>query len=98
MPKTLERIGVLEQRLKQLKAKQQKIDARKRALEARHTRTADTRRKILAGAIVLARLECDALVNAKFRQWLDESLTRDDDRALFQLPPVRQEPTSDGPP
>jgi hypothetical protein len=52
MPKIVERIGVLEERLKQLKAKQQKIDARKRALETRQARQADTRRKFLAGAIV----------------------------------------------
>jgi hypothetical protein len=97
MPKTLERIGVLEQRLKQLKAKQQKIDARKRALEARQTRNADTRRKFLAGAIVLAQIEGDAVAKAQFRAWLDVSLTRDDDRALFELPPVSREPGSDGP-
>jgi large subunit ribosomal protein L7/L12 len=97
MPKTLERIEVLEQRLKQLKAKQQKIDARKRALESRQARQADTRRKILAGAIVLAQIESDAVAKAKFREWLDASLSRDDDRALFGLPPVSRIPGSDGP-
>ena len=94
MPKIVERIGALEERLKQLKAKQQQIDARKRALELRQTRKADTRRKFLAGAIVLAGVERDALVNARFRQWLDESLVREDDRALFDLPPVSQEAAS----
>lgn len=95
MPKIVERIGALEERLKQLKAKQQKIDARKRALESRQARQADTRRKFLAGAIVLARVERDALANAQFRQWLDESLIREEDRALFNLPPVSGEPVSD---
>ena len=95
MPKITERIGVLEERLKQLKAKQQKIDARRRALEARQTRQADTRRKFLAGAIVLAQVERDAPAKAQFRQWLDQSLTREDDRALFDLPPVSPEPASD---
>ena len=98
MPKIVERIGVLEERLKQLKAKQQKIDARKRALETRQARQADTRRKFLAGAIVLAQIESDAGAKAKFRLWLDASLTRDDDRALFDLPPVSREPSSVRPP
>ena len=94
MPKTLERIEALEERLKQLKAKQQKIDARKRVLESRQARQADTRRKFLAGAIVLAQIESDAVAEAKFRRWLDASLTRDDDRALFDLPPVSRESAS----
>jgi hypothetical protein len=98
MPKIVERIGVLEERLKQLKAKQQKIDARRRALESRQARQADTRRKFLAGAIVLAQIESDAGAKAKFRLWLEASLTRDDDRALFGLPPVSQEPASVRPP
>ena len=95
MPKIVERIEVLEERLKQLKAKQQKIDARQRTLESRRARQADTRRKFLAGAVVLAQVERDALANAQFRQWLDQSLTREDDRALFDLPPVSGEPGSD---
>ena len=95
MPKIVERIEVLEERLKQLKAKQQKIEARRRARESRETRQADTRRKFLAGAVVLAQVERDALAKAQFRQWLDQSLTREDDRALFGLPPVSREPVSD---
>ena len=98
MPKIVERIGALEERLKQLKAKQQKIDARRRALESRQARQADTRRKFLAGAIVLAQVERDALANAQFRQWLDASLIREDDRALFNLPALSREPDSDRPP
>jgi hypothetical protein len=98
MPKIVERIGVLEERLKQLEAKQQKIDARRRALETRQTRQADTRRKFLAGAIVLARVERDEPLKAKFRQWLDESLTREEDRALFELAPLLPESTSDSSP
>jgi hypothetical protein len=98
MSKIEERIGTLEERLKQLKAKQQKIDTRRRALEFRQTRRADTRRKFLAGAIVLAQAERDAVVNAQFRQWLDDSLISEDDRALFNLPALSREPDSDRPP
>jgi septal ring factor EnvC (AmiA/AmiB activator) len=95
MPKIVERIEVLEERLKQLKAKQQKIDARRRTLETRQARRADMRRKILAGAIVLAAVERDAQANAQFRQWLDQALTREDDRALFNLPPISSEANSE---
>lgn len=85
-----ERVTALEARLKQLKAKQQQVDARKRAFESRQARKNDTRRKILAGAIVLAKVEHGALADAQFRKWMDEGLTRDDDRALFNLPPKPQ--------
>ena len=46
----------------------------------------DTRRKILAGAIVLARVEQGQISESEFRGWLDTALTRPDDRALFDLP------------
>jgi hypothetical protein len=86
MAKISDRVAVLEERLRQLKAKQQKIDARRRALEARLSRKEDMRRKILAGAIVLAKVEQGALDSALFQRWMDEALTRADDRALFKLP------------
>jgi hypothetical protein len=89
MPKLDERITALETRLKELKNRQQRISARQRALEARRNRKTDTRRKILAGAIVLARVEQGRLPSAELRAWLDEALTRPDDRALFELPERR---------
>ena len=46
----------------------------------------DTRRQILAGAIVLARVEQGQISESEFRGWLDTALTRPDDRALFELP------------
>jgi large subunit ribosomal protein L7/L12 len=87
MPKLDERISGLEAKLKQLKAQQQRIDARARALAARRSRKDDTRRKILIGATVLARIDAHQLDHADLQAWLDAHLTRDDDRALFQLPP-----------
>ena len=86
MSKLNDRVAALEERLKQLKARQQRVDARKRAFASRQARKNDTRRKILAGAIVLAKVEQGVLANAQFRKWLDEALTRADDRALFDLP------------
>jgi len=46
----------------------------------------DTRRKILARAIVLAKLATGELYGKRFRQWLGQSLTCADGRALFELP------------
>lgn len=83
--KIVERIGTLEERLKQLKAKQQRVEARKRTLESRRTRRDDTRRKILVGAIVLAKVGQGVIEEAELRGWLEGALTRPDDRALFGL-------------
>jgi prefoldin subunit 5 len=86
-PKLDERIESLEAKLKALKTRQQRIDARERALASRRERKDDTRRKILIGATVLARVDTHQLDHADLIVWLDAHLTRDDDRALFQLPP-----------
>ena len=85
VPKLDERISSLEDKLKQLKVRQQRIDARKRALQSRRDRKEDTRRKILAGAVVLNRVAQGQIPEAEFRAWLDATLTRSDDRALFGL-------------
>ena len=83
-----ERITGLEEKLKQLRTRQQRIEARKRALLSRRERAADTRRKILVGAIVLAKVEQGELDAGQLRSWLDAALTRKDDRELFGLPVV----------
>jgi hypothetical protein len=80
-----DKIQTLEERLKQLKAKQQRVAARKRTLESRRTRRDDTRRKILVGAIVLAKVDQGVIEEAQLRSWLEGALTRSDDRALFGL-------------
>ena len=80
-----ERIEALEERLKTLKAKQQRAEARRRTLESRRTRREDTRRKILVGAIVLAKVDQEVLPEKVLRGWLDGALTRSDDRQLFGL-------------
>jgi hypothetical protein len=85
MPRLYDRIATLEERLKQLRNKQQRQEARRRALETRRTRRDDTRRRILVGAIVLAKIEQGQFDESQLRQWLDEALTRTDDRALFEL-------------
>lgn len=87
MAKLDERIASLESKLKHLKVKQQRIDARARALASRRARKDDTRRKILIGATVLARIDQHELAHSELVTWLDAHLTREDDRALFELAP-----------
>ena len=85
MPKLDERIATLQERLQQLKAQQQRSAARQKSMETKRHRKEDTRRKILVGAVLLARIEQGRFPKAELHAWLDESLTRPDDRALFGL-------------
>jgi hypothetical protein len=92
MPKLNDRISDLEAKLKALKVRQQRIDARARALATSRARKDDTRRKILIGATVLARIDQHQLDRADLQAWLDAHLTREDDRALFELAPRNETP------
>jgi hypothetical protein len=78
-------ISVLEEKLRQLKAREQAAEARKRSLESRRKRKDDTRRKILVGAIVLAKVEQGEFPPERLQSWLDAALTRADDRGLFRI-------------
>ena len=92
MPGIDDRIADLERRLKQAKALKQQQLARERAAEKRRQRSDDTRRKILVGAVVLAKVERGEWPKERLREWMDQALTRADDRALFGLLPVPSEP------
>ena len=81
-----ERIATLETKLKQERAKKQQIEARKRAAESKAKRSQDTRRKILVGAAILAKVERGEWPRDKLLAMMEATLTRDDDRALFDLP------------
>jgi superfamily I DNA and RNA helicase len=89
-----ERIAALETKLKQEKAKKQQIEARKRAAESKVKRSIDTRRKILVGAAILAKVERGEWPQEKLLAMLDASLTRIDDRALFDLPALPDTPAA----
>ncbi len=86
MAKLDEQISTLQQRLQQLKLRQQRIDARKRAIVATQERKADTRRKILMGTLVLEKIQQGEMDQTQLLAWLDQTLTRPADRALFDLP------------
>jgi uncharacterized membrane protein YebE (DUF533 family) len=78
-----ERISSLEQ---QWKKQQSRVEQRRRTFESRQARKEDTRRKILVGALVLARVQQGRISEGELRGWLDEALTRADDRGLGGLP------------
>ncbi len=82
-----DRIKTLEERLKQAKVQKQQRDARTRAAETKKKRAADTRRKVLAGALILDLCDQNPDTREQFLAKLDAFLTRDDDRALFGLTP-----------
>ncbi len=86
MPKLDDQISTLQERLNLLKLRQQRLDARKQAIDAQRERKAETRRKILAGGIVLAKIRQGELDGEQLRGWLNLALTRAEDRALFDLP------------
>ena len=87
MPKLDEQISTLEEKLKQLKLRQQRTLARQRAVEGLRERKAETRRKILVGTVVMAKARAGEMDAALLRRWMDQTLTRREDRALFGLEP-----------
>ena len=91
MPKLDEQISSLEEKLKQLTLKQQRMEARQRAIAAERERKAEMRRRVLVGGIVLAKVREGAISLEQFRGWLAGALTRADDRALFELEPVAED-------
>lgn len=80
-----ERIAALEAKLKQEKAKKQQIASRKRAIISKKARAEETRRKVLVGAVILAKVENGEWPKDRLMAMLDAALTRSDDRALFGL-------------
>lgn len=81
------RIAKLESSLKQAKAQKQKIEARKRAVESKQKRAQDTRKKILIGAAIQSMIERGQWSADNLQKIMDQTLVREDDRALFNLPP-----------
>jgi hypothetical protein len=91
------RIEAAKKKLKQLTAQKLQLEARKRTEESKRKRTDDTRRKILIGAAILARVERGEWPQARLLDMLNATLTRPEDRALFDLPAAARE-TSAAPP
>ena len=88
------------ERIAELEKKKQQIAnriVRLRNIESTEQRKLDTRRKILAGAWILHRIDQDTddRLRLMLMQGLDEFIEHPRDRALFDLPD-RPKPASDG--
>jgi hypothetical protein len=93
MPKLDDQISTLQEKLGQLKLRQQRLEARQRAIAGFRERKLATRRKVLLGTVVLAEIEHSESNRKLVMAWLDQSLTRPADRELFGLVPLpTQEP------
>lgn len=78
------------ERIRKLEEQRQRIDARIAAIRARaqtQARKDDTRRKVLAGSVVLKAVREGTLGAQVLRDLLDRYLEADRDRRLFDLPP-----------
>lgn len=89
MPAIDAKIEALQTKLKQAKALKAKQEAQKRAKASKEERAKDTRRKILAGSMLLSAWDKNPDAKAQGIARLNQFLTREDDRALFDLPPIQ---------
>ena len=72
------------EKLKQLKARKQAIEARERSKQKEQERKDDTRRKILLGSYLIKKMQNEAN-KEKILAELNEYLTEERDRKLFDL-------------
>ena len=66
-------------------AQQKAILAQLRARKAKIDRKNETRRKILVGAVILNRARKDQDFRIQLMAWLDQGLTAERDRSLFEF-------------
>jgi large subunit ribosomal protein L7/L12 len=64
---------------------QARKEARARTTAAKKSRGEELRRKILAGAVLLSKVETGEFEEATLKTWMSVALTRAEDRALFGL-------------
>ena len=75
-------------KLKQLKAQKQAIEARQKTKLKEQERMDDTRRKILLGSYLIKKMNANEANKEKILAELNEYLTEDRDRQLFDLPKI----------
>jgi uncharacterized small protein (DUF1192 family) len=85
MPQIDDRIEALGAKLKQLKARQRRKETRARTIASRRPRHQGLRRKILAWAVLLAKVEAGEFDEAVLRKRMDTALGRAEDLELFGL-------------
>ena len=78
------------EKLKQLKAQKQAIEAREKTKQKEQERKDDTRRKILLGSYLIKKMNANEANKEKILAELNEYLTEDRDRQLFNLLPIKE--------
>ena len=76
------------EKLKQLKAQKQAIEARERTKKKEQERIDDTLRKILLGSYLIKKMQSNEANKEKILAELNEYLTENRDRQLFDLPNI----------
>ena len=84
-----QKIEKQEERLKQLKAQKQAMEAREKKKISEQQRKDETRKKILLGSYLLKEME-DETQKIKILANLNTYLTQDRDRELFDLPNIEE--------
>ncbi|MDM1765936.1 MULTISPECIES: mobilization protein [unclassified Acinetobacter] len=77
------------EKLKQLKAQKQAIEAREKTKKKEQERKDDTRRKILLGSYLIKKMQ-NGVNKEKILAELNEYLTENRDRQLFELPNIEK--------
>ena len=91
LQKAKERAEALAKQAQQARAKAQRLEAKARAMQAGAERSRDTKRKVLLGAYLMAQVKAQGWDLSALnigQQPLADYLVRDEDRALFSLPPI----------
>ena len=82
------KLDALLEKQKQLKAQKQAAQAREHSKQQAQARKDDTRRKILIGSFIIKQIETDLEAKNRLLSKLDEYLTENRDRKLFDLPMI----------
>ena len=88
---TLEKkIDAQLEKLKQLKAQKQAIEAREKTKQKEQERKDETRRKIVLGSYLIKKMQSNEANKEKILMELNEYLTENRDRQLFDLPNIEE--------
>ena len=90
-----EKIEKQLEKLNQLKAQKQAIEAREKKKISEQQRKEETRKKILLGSMILKKMN-DETEKKKILAELKEYLTENRDRKLFNILPVEKEKNENG--
>ena len=88
MAKAAKRLEKLEEQRARINAEIQRV----RAKEQQQKRKEETRRKVLVGSLIMGKVQSGEWPEEELIETMDSYLERDNDRALFGLPPKQQKP------